>query len=791
AGDEVRHYVASGGRNLPQQQAVDTEDSPCPYTGAGASWDAETPTPWWVEAQSHTEGPPDDESIPRKLEGWWRVAEYGRDAQSEVGEDLSQGELCFMEKLWSDRIRVFKAGPAGPAGVVPLSRVCDMQLMKKSGSAVGSRWDLLRDVGEGGDDPDEIRVGQKRTLLGGEYGNLKLKGLECDILNYVEWMDRWTVELPVKDPKGKNLVVAVVPSQLRSPKLPREPKPNGKVCLGLALRSRALELWFQDAGLPASVSGAGASASRGPGDGRFRLRLQFVSRVRPGGRIWTSSSESMYKYIEVRYIASGDYGLVFRVLRMVDPSKKALDEEEEEEDPYQVLDVPRGSDRAAITKAYRIGARRWHPDKVPEEYREQSLRSAMAIRIAVLQALALMCWAAFDPSFGEPSTTVGIALQDDDQCATAGDGSHQECSLSALQLERRPTSSLLGETSDQRKGNVGDLSLQEKNAFVLSAKSKQAEIMILWNNLSALEKPVNVSVTPLGDICGDKPEWDEDLGPPTHTERVRSLKRASAEPRAAFIEKQFTYLQKELDLEWKTLTKVGRMVEAIKAVLPRQQCLTEVRSQILQLNGYDHHRMTPAQSAETLTELLKISHDEFEYEAKMVDHTKEEFKKYAYQYGKGTDRTNTRTERDTLSADTLWTEKDTKALGDFDPNLGIRIKVENKDLDKVQGMVTVLMLWVASHEISTPSSPDKGHNETAPLSEEEEDPDDDLTVLEIKPKYRIIKKKSLMKELQSKESDLLNQVADLQAQMLTLKTEVSQVLPLASQWLDDCPNDGK
>ncbi|CAE8582452.1 unnamed protein product [Polarella glacialis] len=149
----------------------------------------------------------------------------------------------------------------------------------------------------------------------------------------------------------------------------------------------------------------------------------------------------------------------------------------------------------------------------------------------------------------------------------------------------------------------------------------------------------------------------------------------------------------------------------------------------------------------------------------MVDHTKEEFKKYAYQYGKGTDRTNTRTERDTLSADTLWTEKDTKALGDFDPNLGIRIKVENKDLDKVQGMVT-------------------GHNETAPLSEEEEDPDDDLTVLEIKPKYRIIKKKSLMKELQSKESDLLNQVADLQAQMLTLKTEVSQ-------WLDDCPNDGK
>ena len=62
-------------------------------------------------------------------------------------------------------------------------------------------------------------------------------------------------------------------------------------------------------------------------------------RVRPGGRIWTSGSDSMYQYVEaacphlhmfcvealrskqVRYVASGDYGLVFRVLRMVDSSK--------------------------------------------------------------------------------------------------------------------------------------------------------------------------------------------------------------------------------------------------------------------------------------------------------------------------------------------------------------------------------------------------------------------------------------------------------------------------------------
>ncbi|CAE8719158.1 unnamed protein product, partial [Polarella glacialis] len=321
----------------------------------------------------------------------------------------------------------------------------------------------------------------------------------------------------------------------------------------------------------------------------------------------------------------------------------------------------------------------------------QSLRSAMAIRIAVLQAIALMCWATFAPSFGEPSTTVGIALQDDDQCATAGDGSLHDCSLSALQLQKRATSSLIadeGETtvlhsvatstplptneslplrsSVAARGNTADLTILEKNEFVASAKSKQAEIMILWNNLSTLEHPVNMSVTNLGDICGDKVEWDEDLGPPAHVERPRSLKRASSCPRATFIEKQFAYLQKELDLEWKTLTKVGRIVEAIKSVL-------------------------------------------------------------------------------------------------------------------------------ASHEITAPSSLAPKGKKTAAASEEEEveDPDDDLTVLEIKPKYRIIKKKSLMKELQSKEDDLLNQIADLEAQMLTLKEEVSQVLPLADKWLLDCPNDGK
>ncbi|CAE7452555.1 dnaJ [Symbiodinium natans] len=289
---------------------------------------------------------------------------FHRDADMEVGQDLDVGELCFVEKLWTDRIRIFKAGHKGPLGEIPLSRVCDLQLTAMAGKSAGSRWDLLRDVGEGGDDPDDIQVGQKRQLLGGEYGSLKLKGIECEVLNYVEWLDRWTVEIPVKDQKGKNLVIAVIPAQLRHPKLPRDPKRNAKVNLGLALRSRALELHWKEAEGDAATTGGSHSSTK------FQLQLRYVSRVRPGGRIWTSAADSMYQYIEVRYVASGDYGLVFRVLRMVDSSKAT---HLEEEDPYVVLDVPRGSDRMVIAKAYRRLARRWHPDKVKEEDHDQAV----------------------------------------------------------------------------------------------------------------------------------------------------------------------------------------------------------------------------------------------------------------------------------------------------------------------------------------------------------------------------------------------------------------------------------
>lgn len=73
------------------------------------------------------EGPADDESIPRKLEGWYRVEQYERDRLCEVGEDLAPGELCFLEKLWSDRVRVHRvdrgAGAGRPLGIAPLQRV--------------------------------------------------------------------------------------------------------------------------------------------------------------------------------------------------------------------------------------------------------------------------------------------------------------------------------------------------------------------------------------------------------------------------------------------------------------------------------------------------------------------------------------------------------------------------------------------------------------------------------------------------------------------------------------------
>jgi len=401
SGDDVRRFCAGGGRDVPPEIVTDLETSACAYTGAGAAWSSEVSTPWWVDAQSHTEGPPDDESIPRKMEGWWRVDAYSRDGLSEVGEDVTEGGLCFVEALWSDRVRIYKGSKPNVHGTVSMERVCDLQLMKVAGACTGSRWDLLRDVGEGGDDPDDIRVGQKRVLLGGEYGHMKLKGMECEVMNYVEWMDRWTVELgQLRDARGKAMCIAVVPQQLRVPKLPREPKPNGRVNLSLSLQTKALTLEFTDAdakegkegtesgrqAMDAEGNGKAVRFENGTGLSEFHLKLRYVSRVRPGGRVWTACEESMYKYVEVRYIAAGDYGLVFRVLRMVDPSKKVL--EEGEDDPYIVLDVPRGSDKSAITKAYRKLARRWHPDKVAEEEKEQAVLEFRKVHQAYENLLA-------------------------------------------------------------------------------------------------------------------------------------------------------------------------------------------------------------------------------------------------------------------------------------------------------------------------------------------------------------------------------------------------------------------
>ena len=53
-----------------------------------------------------------------------------------------------------------------------------------------------------------------------------------------------------------------------------------EVQLGLAVRSGALELCWREE------------------KSRFRLQLRFVSRVRPGGRVWTPGS--LYKYVEER-----------------------------------------------------------------------------------------------------------------------------------------------------------------------------------------------------------------------------------------------------------------------------------------------------------------------------------------------------------------------------------------------------------------------------------------------------------------------------------------------------------
>ena len=128
--------------------------------GAFGTSRAVRPCPWWVEAQSRPRALPFGSRpglIPRALRttspscgslragggswtssGTWTprcldVFFKAKEISRQVGDDLKAQELCFVEKLWSDRIRVFKAkvrsaemcreaGAAGPAGEVPLSR---------------------------------------------------------------------------------------------------------------------------------------------------------------------------------------------------------------------------------------------------------------------------------------------------------------------------------------------------------------------------------------------------------------------------------------------------------------------------------------------------------------------------------------------------------------------------------------------------------------------------------------------------------------------------------------------
>mmetsp|Transcript_19647 Transcript_19647/g.45778 ORF Transcript_19647/g.45778 Transcript_19647/m.45778 type:complete len:897 (+) Transcript_19647:54-2744(+) len=378
--EEVRSFVASAGREEPAEVARDTQDSPSPFTGAGAAGSStEQRRPWWTSAQHHTEAPADDESIPRKLEGWWRVLEYHHNLDAFSRGSLREGELCFVEKLWSDRIRVFSPRETS-VGIVSLDSALDLQLVQKAGSSVGSRWEVIQDMREGADDPDEIKVGQRRHILGGKFGEMSLKGMQCRVSSYIETMDRWQVELPLQDQRGKPISVAIVPCQLQEVRTAKEPKPNVPCGLKAALAASALELSWQ-LGTEESDEALDASGA----SGSFHLRLRFVSRVRPGGRVWQSAEDAMYKYLEMRYIGSGAYGHAFRVMRLAEGS--VADTEGADEPPHQVLDVPRGSDRATVAKAFRRLAKKWHPDKLEEHERERGIEEFRRIHHAYEQLL--------------------------------------------------------------------------------------------------------------------------------------------------------------------------------------------------------------------------------------------------------------------------------------------------------------------------------------------------------------------------------------------------------------------
>lgn len=159
------------------------------------------------------------------------------------------------------------------------------------------------------------------------------------------------------------------------------------------------------------------------------------------------------------------------------------------------------------------------------------------------------------------------ALQSDDQCVMAGGGT--DCALNALQLKKVKASI----TNDKP-----DISVKVTQEFNRSLMIDQVFIMDLWGNLSVLDVQVNHTMQRVANASGQEVIWnrkslvevdeseeeqDEDeIGSP----RAVSGRRRGSDfpPRARYILRELSYVQKEMDAVWKMITKISRMDYGIR-----------------------------------------------------------------------------------------------------------------------------------------------------------------------------------------------------------------------------------
>jgi hypothetical protein len=195
---------------------------------------------------------------------------------------------------------------------------------------------------------------------------------------------------------------------------------------------------------------------------------------------------------------------------------------------------------------------------------------------------------------------VQAALQGDDQCVSS-DGTVSDCALNALQMKRArteaqlETEAMLGEEEESEWAK--DITVEVKDRFKADLAVLQDPIMDIYGNLSELEERVNATMQEVENATGEPVIWNnkvllemDDSDDPVAPDAPAAIPDATPEasspapadgsdtdapakkskggshkhrhlklpPRARYIRKILTYLDKEMKAVWDLRTIVDR-----------------------------------------------------------------------------------------------------------------------------------------------------------------------------------------------------------------------------------------